>query len=462
MLTTTVKYHGLRLLLGTVLMAISPAFAVRVIDGPIVLYSNATFEWGGHTFSYALQGERYLFWTATLNKWEKGPQDEAYPSFVRHNYKTQLVGQTPVRGTDGVPAVHVVSVGGKNIVGGPQPLLFRTPDGYLHMIVGAYRYDPDKPTWFTAGELRYYRSARPEDVTKWVDRTELIPSGPPYNQFHLRMNVAVTLDGKRAVITVLAASEDGSVPFNTPVIFYGRRERLDFRFDKPVKYHDPLAFFYPLAAASDGGVVLVGNVWDVSKHATSRLIHLDWNGNILHEQALPADAAEGSYLSYDMRPAQPGDWEHLVIYHRMGPNDGPWRHDFLAYDVAARRLTLANEVPTEEGFSNSGKWLYISPKRSVFINNPSMGRIQVWEGDILGDVQVAPVPLPGMDPLELGYQASSYVMIPNPCQGSITVPGEAYVMSDVHNPGKPEYSSATAGRNRGPCSLLLWRLALND
>ena len=419
---------------------------VRVVGGPVVLHSNVASQWGGHTFSYVLQGQRHVFWAATLNEWETADNGEK-------RFLTQLVGQFPLPGTDGVPAVHAFSIKEPGAYGGNEPLLMRTPDGYLHVILGI-NHHTDNPR-YGYGTLRYYRSARPEDVTEWVERTELIPQVPPYNQFHLRMNAAVTADGQRAALVILAISEDGSVPFNTPLIFYGHRQGLDFRFDKPIKYHEPFAFFYPLVAATEAGVVMVGNVWDVHEHATSRLIHLDWQGNILHEEELPADAVDGRYLSYDMRPVRPGDWQHLLIYHNMSPKDGPWRHDFLVYDLTTRKLRLVNEVPTARGYSNAGKWQYISPTRSVFINNPSMGKLQAWEGDILGGEKVVAEPVAGMDPLELGYQASSYVMTPNPCQGSVTVPGVMYVMSDVYNPEKLQ-------QDPGPCSLLLWRLSTGE
>jgi len=151
----------------------APIAAVQVLDGPLVLHANVTSQWGGHTFSYALQGERYLFWTAILNKWEEGPQDEQYPPYVRRKSLTHVVGQFPLPGTDGTPAVHTFTVPEEKIGGGPQPLLVRTPDGYLHPIVGVYHYT-DNPRW-GYGTLRYYPSARPEDVTEWVDRTEFIP-----------------------------------------------------------------------------------------------------------------------------------------------------------------------------------------------------------------------------------------------------------------------------------------------
>lgn len=109
-------------------------------------------------------------------------------------------------------------------------------------------------------------------------------------------------------------------------------------------------------------------------------------------------------------------------------------------------------MEVEYGFSNAGKWVYVSPRRSAFINNPSMSRICAWTGDIPGGDQVKCVPVPGMDPPAIGYQCSAYVMVPNPLQGSAESPGEIYVMSDVYNAGKLR-------DDRGPCSLLLWRLA---
>jgi len=286
---------------------------VRVTHGPYLLHANVTGQWGGHTFSYALQGEHYLFWTATLNKWEEGEDGEK-------KYLTQVVGQFPLPGTDGVPAVHTFSINEPRAYGGNEPLLFRTPDGYLHVILGI-NHHTDNPN-YGDGTLRYYRSASPENVTEWVDRTELIPSQPPYNEFHLRMNVAVTPDGKRAVIAILAISADGSVPFNTPVIFYGQRDGLDFRFAPPVKYHERFGFFYPQIAALPDGIVLVGEVWDDPPHATSRLVHIDWEGNLIHEEALPARDEEGMYLSWDMRPAAPGNEAELVIYHMIAPKEG--------------------------------------------------------------------------------------------------------------------------------------------
>ena len=184
---------ALALLLGLIS---PPAEAIEVLGGPYVLHSNVAGQWGGHTFTYALQGEGYVFWSATLNKWEQGPEDEAYPSYARKNYKTHLIGQFPLPGSGGTPAVYKLTVDDEMTSGGGEPQLFRTPDGYLHVVIAVYNYT-DAPKWGYS-TLRCYRSARPEDVTEWVDRTELIPT-QPFDQFHARMNVAVTADGERAV-----------------------------------------------------------------------------------------------------------------------------------------------------------------------------------------------------------------------------------------------------------------------
>ncbi len=102
---------------------------VRVVGGPVVLHSNVIFQWGGHTFSYVLQGQRYIFWTATANKWETGDDGEK-------KYLTQLVGQFPLPGTDGQPAVHAFSIEEPGAYACREPLLLRTPDGYLHVFLG--------------------------------------------------------------------------------------------------------------------------------------------------------------------------------------------------------------------------------------------------------------------------------------------------------------------------------------
>ncbi len=56
---------------GCMPVAITPGFAAKVIDGPVLLHSNLCGHWGGHTYAYVVQGERHIFWTATLHKWEE-------------------------------------------------------------------------------------------------------------------------------------------------------------------------------------------------------------------------------------------------------------------------------------------------------------------------------------------------------------------------------------------------------
>ena len=92
------------------------------------------------------------------------------------------------------------------------------------------------------GKIKYYRSEKPEDISTLVDGTELIPT-KPYSEFHLRMNVGISQDGDRMALVILAVSADGSVPFNMPVIFFGKRQGLDFIFQKPMSYEKPMGFF---------------------------------------------------------------------------------------------------------------------------------------------------------------------------------------------------------------------------
>jgi len=432
---------------GCMPVAITPGFAAKVIDGPVLLHSNLCGHWGGHTYAYVVQGERHIFWTATLHKWEEREDGKKI-------YPTQVVGQYPLPGTGGMPAVHTFTVEDADLHYAIEPMLLRTPDGYLHMLVGSY-HATDNPL-FTPGRIRYYRSARPEDVTEWVDRSELIPLTELYNAFHLRMNVGVTPDGERAVIQVLAISEGGvPVPWNTPLIFCGQREGLDFRFAEPIKYHEPIPYFYPQVAALPDGIVMTGEVWDGSEQVNGLLFHLDWEGNILHEETLPSADKKGTYFAYDLRPERPGEWDHLCIYQRFLPEDDTAYHQFLIYDVSARKLALVQRTAVEIGYSNYGKWLYISPERSVFINNPMQGQFWAWEGDIRGGGEATGKPLAGTNPLELGYLNTGSALIPTPLNGSAITPGEVYLVSDASNPGRD-------WEERGPESLLLWRLALGE
>src|SRR5690242_15237053 len=63
------------------LIDVSP---IRIVEGPVLLHANAAGEWGGHTFSYLLTGEKDVFWAAML--YEPG-----------RTSRTMLIGQHPER-----------------------------------------------------------------------------------------------------------------------------------------------------------------------------------------------------------------------------------------------------------------------------------------------------------------------------------------------------------------------------
>ena len=412
---------------------------VRVTEGPTVLHANIAGQWGGHTFCYLLSGERDVFWSATAYSADK-------------QSPTALIGQHPKPGSSLAPVVSRIQFDEPNVKGNNQPQMIRSPDGYIHAFIGV-TYTTDNPAYNT-GKLRYFRSENPGDVSNLVDRTELIPT-LPYDSFHLRMNVGISPDGQRIALVILAISEDGSVPFNTPVIFIGERRGLDFTFQKPISYAEPMGFFYPQVAATNEGIVIIGQVWDNADRATTRLMHLNWDGELINREELPADT-DGTYFSFDLRPPDPTDWSKLVLYYnRQSKDHNDCYHELWEYDTKVRRLRQLRSLETQYGMSNSGKWIPASDDSSVFINNPSMGRLHSWRGDILGDGEVACEPLPGANPLSLGYQATASLFAPNVLQGSVLSPGETYIASDCFNPGKkPEES--------GPCSFLLWRLSIGE
>src|SRR6185436_12873380 len=96
---------------------------IRIVDGPILLHGNAVSEWGGHTFSYVLTGEKHVFWSGML--YEPG-----------RTSRTMLLGQYPRPGVDQAPVVSSVSLDATNFFNSSLPLLVRTPDGFIHIFVG--------------------------------------------------------------------------------------------------------------------------------------------------------------------------------------------------------------------------------------------------------------------------------------------------------------------------------------
>ena len=437
----------LALLLG-VAFSQESKLPVRVVQGPIVLHGGINSQWGGHTYCYTLLGKRALYWTAT---------EYASGEFAH----TALIGQHPLDGSDLPPHVTRLTFdpGKPNEaktafprdprVRVNQPQMVRTPDGHLHVFLGLTQ--PTKNPDYSPGRLRYYRTERPGDVSTLVDRSALIPT-EPFRDFHLRMSVGISRDGKRLALVILAISEDGSIPFNTPVVFLGKRQGLDFAFQQPIRYAEPMGLFYPQVAATEEGVVIVGEVWDNQKRATTRLIHLDWQGQELHREDLPAET-DGQFFSHDLRPRSADDWSRLVLYYNKAPADrSDNRHEFWEYDARTRRLRLLRSIKTEYGLANAGRWLPLPGGKSVFINNPSMNRLFVWSGNLLGQGEIIRSALPGADVVQRGYRASIYMSAPNVLQGSIRSPEELYLAADCYNPVKE-------GEKPAACSLLLWRLA---
>ena len=215
---------------------------VEVVEGPIVLHANIVGQWGGHTFCYLLQGERAVYWSASYH--EQQPP-------------TALVGQYPTLDSRLESTVSSLQFTATDVKGNKQPQMLRTLDGHLHVFIGV-THTTDNPN-FSPGRLHYFRSKLPEDVSILMDRTELLPT-ETYDSFHLRMNVGLSPDGHWMALVILAISEDGSVPFNTPVVFVGERQGLDFVFQPPVRYAEPMSLFYPQVAATKEGIIIVGEV----------------------------------------------------------------------------------------------------------------------------------------------------------------------------------------------------------
>src|SRR5262245_7178955 len=341
---------------------------VRVLEGPIVVHAAIDLQWGGHTFSYLLEGERAVFWSAK----KVGATGPA------------LVGQHPKPGSDREPAVAELGFGDERVTRVNQPQMVRTPDGHLHVFIGYSEREGDREY----GRVKYYRSERPEDVTAFVDRTERIPL-EPYSAFHTRMNVGLDREGKRIVLCILTDFVPGKHPINIPLAFLGRRDGLDFRFDPPVAWAEPTPFFYPQVAATDQGPVLVGAV-DHDPSRRAELVHLDWSGHLLAWEKLPFPDVPAQSWSFELEPIDPADWSRLLLVRWIAPAEGTRRSiEFWRYDAGLRRLELVrsipNDVSVQPGFSNAGQLLTLARRSPLFVNEPGSRSIQVWEGDLLGD-----------------------------------------------------------------------------
>ena len=251
----------------------------------------------------------------------------------------------------------------------------------------------------------------------------------------------------------VAVSPDGSVPFNTPLLFVGERKGLDFVFREPLIYAKPMSFFYPQVAATDEGIVLVGQIWDQAPEVTGRLIQLDWEGNELARQEFRAEG-DGMPMAWDMRPAD-REWRRLIIYRTaMGKDAKGGRHELWEYDPATRQGERLRVIEAEAARMNGAKWIPNGAGDSLLINNPCLQSLFGWRGDLLGNGTVRSGAIAGGDPIALGYQTTNYLMTPNGLQGSLEGNGPILVATDCKNP------TDGGDGNAGMTSLLLWELIL--
>lgn len=413
-----------------------PASAQQLprVEGPVVLHAAIADQWGGHTFNYVVAGQDALFWAATAHRPDKKLPPKA------------LIGQHPKDTRKSSESVKTLTFDDPSIIGINQPQMVRSPDGILHVFIGV-THSTTNPK-YNVGRLHYFRSDKPEDVNSLIDRSSLIPK-EPFDSFHLRMNVGISQDGRKMVLVILAISEDGRVRFNTPVMFLGQRDGLDYVFKNPIAYAEPMGFFYPQVAATPDGIVLVGQLSRHPEPSITRLVHVDWNGKSIHAEDLPRGAAtKGEYLAYDLRPFAPNDWSRLMLYCDA---HGEQRHDYWQYETATKKLRLLRSVPCDAGASTPGRWVPLTNDRTAFINNPSSSQLRLWQGDLTGQGPVNSSLLPQTHPIDRGFQANAYLFSPNPLQGSILVSGETIVATDAYSPNRSNVTS-------GPCSFLMWKL----
>jgi len=407
-----------------------------------------------------------------------------------------LIGQYPKPGSVAQQSVTSIIFNEPGVKSMTQPLMLRSNDGYIHIFIGM-SHATDDPN-YSPGTIRYFRSAEPEAISQLVDRTELIPRVAPYNEFHLRMNASISRDGERAAIVILAISKDGSVPFNTPVIFQADKQGPDFVFRNPVNYAEPMGFFYPQIALTDSGTVIVGQLWDDPDRSITRLLQLDGAGKITYREDLPA-TTDGNYWCCDLRPIAHDNWNTLVLYYNKYPKDKQdCRHEFWTYTPATNTLTMRRSISVPEGQINYGKWIPVSAQRSFFIHNPSMGTYEAYDGNLLDSGEptqppsnsdqhtlltpstppatsltsfgsfkspfslisnqsidsfspILTIPLPATNPTTYGYAGTAYTFVPNPLQGSLITQGASWFATDCI-PQKNDPNERTRA------ALLLYRL----
>ncbi len=404
---------------------------VTASAGPIVLTNSIYQQWGGHSFSYLLQDERTLYYAGIYNE-KKG---KPWPN------NTFIVGSHPLsRKPNSKPksdrVAHATVVTDSNVQHFNIPQMFRDNRGYLHVIVG---------TTLPSGrhEIRYYRSAKANDLSSLLDRSDRIEAGQ-IADYHTRMNVGVNQTGDRAVIVSLAWNTPGLMN-NTLLVSFGTKVGDDFHFAAPKTYYMKMkSIFYPQVACTDYGVVIVGHLYDKATKekdlVTSLLVQIDWGGTVVSRRDLPhPNVPTGHFTTCDLRPMDPQDWSKLTIAQSIystepGITEGT---EIYVYDAMTHELTRKNFL---EGPENPGKFVVVDEHFSFFLNNPSHGKHCVWQGDILGGQQITYQPLVGGDITALGHPSSTYNYLPNVLTGSVMDMDNLYFATDVKNPNDEAYS----------------------
>ena len=407
----------------------------RIIGNPVVLDSSIQGQFGGHTFGYLVEGESGVFWSA--RRYVPGREAGLGP---------MLVGQYPKLSADLPIAVSTLAVEGA--FNHNTPHLIRTPDGHIHVFLTSDHHT--QRSNYNRSTLHYFRSARPEDIRTLVDRTELIrfDGRTKFSDFHARLNVGITPDGNRVALVILAISPDGSVAFNTPVLFAGRRDGPDFRFDPPVAYAEPMGLFYPQVAASEDSIVVVAQVFDEKNHCHTRLMHLDWSGKLIHREDFP-EPTVNAYAPEDLRVMDDRNERLLLCAHDWNRGFDLWE-----YDVRARRIERLRSVNFGEGqtpghlkclLDGSGRFLVVgAPREAAYAYRGSL------QDDTPVVVEILREP---PSPKQIGFRTNYYICVPNRIYGSLEPAESFYVAGDFAN---ASWDSKAAG----PFSWLLWRLRL--
>ena len=409
---------------------------VVVTQGPILLHAGIQQQWGGHTFSYLVEGERGVFWSALA-----GPDGPV------------LVGQAPVPGSDLEPRVTTLDFSEHEPTRVDQPQILRTPDGSLHLFVGLVRAADEH------GDVRYLRSVSPEDVSRFEDQSERIPRGD-YPTFHQnRKNVGIDRAGERVVLVVLTDFVSNRYLMNTPLVFLGEVEKGRLSFRDPVVFGPQTPFFYPQVAATDQGPVLLGSVDDdPSRHA--ELVHLDWDGELLAHERLPFPDTVAQTWSFEMEPIDPLDWSRLMIVRSIVPEPGERRWiEFWTYDARTRELvclrSIENDLASEPSVTNAGQlWTQIgSPP--LFLSEPASSAVYAWEGLLESTQPLRLAPLAATRTSRFGLPSIRSVFVPSVLQGSLPSSGRRAVALDADLP-------CTSSGESGPCAWLLWWLERNS